>query len=298
MATTVNPWDPNYGTTPNLKPGLMNSVPSGPTAAGVQGQESYGYTPTTRTVNQPTETVAGQFNALTKSDNPLMQMARTSADQQSNQRGLLNSSMAVGASDMAAYQAALPIAQADAATYGKVSEQNLGYSNEALKYDTAAQNEAAKANAEAGNKLTMLSQDNTSKAQAAREQQAAERARGVELAGIENAAKAQLAEQQATADRTTKLALANLDNAAKDRLAQLESEYKMDMQSSATTSEMYKQMVKNLSDISLNTTMTATAKQQATDNQITLFKDGMRLAGSIGNLNLASLLTFASPVQG
>lgn len=263
MATITNPWDPAQPTpTTNITPGLINSVP-GAAPSPVPGtvtnadnttfnalgtppkQDTYGYTPSSRTVDPAKETVMGQFNALTQSDSPLIQAARTNSDQQMNRRGLLNSSMAIGASDQAAYAAALPIAQADAAVYNNTADRNLAYSNEALKFDTAAQNDAAKAN------------------------------------------------QSAWLDA----AKANLDSAMKTQLATIESDYKQVMQSSASASEMYKQMVKNVSDIALNKDMGATAKQQATNNQIQLFKDGMAITSKIGSLDLGTLLNFSAPTQ-
>ena len=78
------------------------------------------YDPTKATANNwnvnSDQTVAGQVNGLISQNSPLLQQTQTKALEQANQRGLLNSSMAVGAAQSALYSAALPIAQADAAT--------------------------------------------------------------------------------------------------------------------------------------------------------------------------------------
>lgn len=85
--------------------------------------------------------VANQFNNLIADDSPLMQMARTSALQGMNQRGTMNSSMTQTAADLAAYQAALPIAQQDASTYATsdLAAQNAynqgGLVQQAANYD-------------------------------------------------------------------------------------------------------------------------------------------------------------------
>jgi hypothetical protein len=76
-----------------------------------------GYTPETSAVNPATDTVSGQYDRLMKSDNPLITGARARSDEGMNARGLLNSSMALGAGEQAAAAAALPIAAADASTY-------------------------------------------------------------------------------------------------------------------------------------------------------------------------------------
>lgn len=60
------------------------------------------------------ETVEGRLSNLLTSDNPYMKAAETAGLQAANKRGLLNSSLAVGASQKSAIEAALPIAQQDA----------------------------------------------------------------------------------------------------------------------------------------------------------------------------------------
>lgn len=78
----------------------------------------------------PEQTVAAQINALTDPNSGIIQQARAQALQQANARGLLNSNMALTAADAAAYQAAIPIAQADAATYAKAAGYNADASNQ------------------------------------------------------------------------------------------------------------------------------------------------------------------------
>lgn len=199
------------------------------------------YTSAQRTVNKPDETVAGQMQGLIQDNSPLMQMARTSANQQMNSRGLLNSSLAVTASDQAAYAAALPIAQADASVYDTNAKQNLAYQNEALKTNTSSINDMTGKN------------------------------------------------MSATVDAMK----SNMDAAMKTQLATIEADYKTTMQNSATASEMYKQAVKNISDIQANKDMGLAAKQAAVDNQLYLMKQGFEIAGAIGNMNLGALLDFS-----
>jgi hypothetical protein len=58
--------------------------------------------------------VMNQLNRITAGDSPLMKQAQTEGLQQANRRGLLNSSMAVGAAQDSAYRAALPVASQNA----------------------------------------------------------------------------------------------------------------------------------------------------------------------------------------
>ncbi|MDR5867921.1 hypothetical protein [Halomonas koreensis] len=60
------------------------------------------------------DTVQGQLNGILNSNSKLMKTAATQGKQQANQRGLLNSSMGIGASQNAMINSALPIAQQDA----------------------------------------------------------------------------------------------------------------------------------------------------------------------------------------
>lgn len=106
-------------------------------------------------------TVEGRMSGLLSHDSDYMQQARTRALQAMNQRGLLNSNLAVGASHGAAIDAALPIAQQDASTKTEFDLSNLGYENEARRLNAGANlaredinvgatNDARKVNAQLG----------------------------------------------------------------------------------------------------------------------------------------------------
>jgi hypothetical protein len=82
------------------------------------------------------QTVEGRLDNMLDEDSVYLQDARTRADQQSNARGLLNSSMAVGAGELAAIQAATPIAAQDA-----------GFVNSKAASDQAAINRASEVTA-------------------------------------------------------------------------------------------------------------------------------------------------------
>ena len=155
---TPNPWDMTEQTNPALSGGLLTTAikPDPPSTSVASTTETpsiqaptmapTGYAPTQRTVDPIKETVQGQMEGIMKSDSPLVTGARTGANQQMNSRGLLNSSLAIQASDQAAYNAALPIAQADAKTYETASQQNTASQNDALKSNASFVNDANKLN--------------------------------------------------------------------------------------------------------------------------------------------------------
>jgi len=85
-------------------------------------------------VVEPEATVESRMDNLLSKNSDYMQRATSRADQLSNRRGMLNTSMGVGAAHGAAIDAALPIAQQDAASQLQMDLTNLGYSNEEAKY--------------------------------------------------------------------------------------------------------------------------------------------------------------------
>jgi hypothetical protein len=89
-------------------------------------------------VDQDKSTVKGQLNSLLSQDSPYIQQAELAGERQAASRGMLNSSMAAGASRAEAYKAALPIAQQDAQTYAQA--QNL--EQQAKNAQTQTQTEA------------------------------------------------------------------------------------------------------------------------------------------------------------
>jgi hypothetical protein len=88
----------------------------------------------------PDQTVEGRIDHIIDKDSPIIQAARTRANQASNARGLLNSSMATQAGEAAAYDAALPIASADAQTAAKAAGYNTDESNQFAVQNMNAQN--------------------------------------------------------------------------------------------------------------------------------------------------------------
>jgi len=136
---------PVYGNGDGTNPGGGGAVGGGVPGGGVTGgggtggtvtaSGSSGVTPWNVT---PEQTVEQRIAGILSANNPLIQQARARSDQAMNQRGLLNSSIANSAADSAAYQAALPIAQADAATFADSAKFNASAKNQ-FAYQAQAQ---------------------------------------------------------------------------------------------------------------------------------------------------------------
>lgn len=75
-------------------------------------------------------TSAGRLNQMLEQDSPLMQRARTQGLQMGNKRGLLNSSMAVGAAQGAMIDRAQPYALSDSANLYQNARQDAAAAND------------------------------------------------------------------------------------------------------------------------------------------------------------------------
>lgn len=75
------------------------------------------------------ETVAHQLNQLTDSGSQYILQAQDRARNEASARGMMMSTMAAGAGSRAAIDAALPIAQQDAQTYGRTASENMAAQN-------------------------------------------------------------------------------------------------------------------------------------------------------------------------
>jgi len=90
------------------------------------------------------DTVQGRLSDLLSSESDYMTLARTKAHEEMNARGLLNSSMALGATQRAAIDSALPIAQQDAEMRNRWRERVSGYLHEQKMSNAAMQQDMLK----------------------------------------------------------------------------------------------------------------------------------------------------------
>jgi hypothetical protein len=105
---------------------------------------------TDTSVDPKTQTVGGQLESLIASDSPLMQQARSRAQQTMNARGMTNSSLATSAGDAAMYDAAMPIAQANASTMYDANKTSTAAQNQFNLNNNAVAGDIAKLNVQTG----------------------------------------------------------------------------------------------------------------------------------------------------
>jgi len=112
--------------TTTIRPTTDPTIGNGALPAGFRGAANRAFV---RDV-QRDELTSDQLNRLLQSNSPYIQQAQRAGTRGAAARGLGNSSIAAGASQAAAIQAGMPIAQADAAAFGQAAESNQRFLNE------------------------------------------------------------------------------------------------------------------------------------------------------------------------
>ena len=130
-AITTNPGATSGAVTGNVGQTTAPTMNSGLLANAMSSSPSVGFNDTTTTnataaQNKVTDPslVQNQLSGILASNSPLMQQAQLTADQQSQSRGLVNSTIGQAAGTQAMLAAALPIAQQDASTNAQSSVLN------------------------------------------------------------------------------------------------------------------------------------------------------------------------------
>lgn len=298
------------------------------TMTGAQGT-SIGYDASKATATNwsvdPNQTVEGRVTGLIDSDSPLMQQARTQALQAQNGKGLLNSSMAVGAGQGAVIAAATPIATSDAATYANSAKYNADTANTTSQFNAGADNTAAQFTAGAKNTQELANQSSTNTAgQVNTTQQNALQSQMLQQQGTvaqanqaaTNAATAQTAAlslqaqtvnqtaavQQAAqvydnavkmamqnADAAGKLQLQQIDASTRTNLADIQAQYNVKMQASASMAQTYQAYTNQMAAIMTDPNLDGAGKQTALDNMTQLLRNAMAMQSSVSGLDLGTI---------
>lgn len=263
------------------------------------------YDPTKWNVNND-QTVQGQVKNIIDANSPLMQQADTRSKQQMNSRGLMNSSMAIGAGQAALYDAALPIAQADAQTNVQSANFNANAANRSSEFNsgnvqqtnlanTAATNRASEfnagniqqtnvSNANAAN--TAISDSNKIRAQAATLD--ADASNKMLLVDLDNKFKTAIT----NADAANKFELQTMADNTKKDLAAVEATFKQMISTNEQGGALYSKAMQNITDIVNNPDMVAADKTVAIENQKTMLKSGLTVLSEIAGIDLGALLVF------
>lgn len=112
--------------------------------------DSSNYDATTTEVSNDA-TVQGRMEGLLSEGSKYMKAAESKANELSNKRGILNSTMGVGAAQKANIEAALPIAQQDANTYDVRERTNQAAENTADQFNASQDQQMELANMDSEN---------------------------------------------------------------------------------------------------------------------------------------------------
>ena len=293
----ANPYDFSSGTgfstaATAAGKGITQAPASGYTATEAKAT---GYTPTNWDIDTSEttkgQTMQGQLQGIIAANSPLMQMAETQAKQQMNQRGLLNTSMAIGAGQEAVIKQATPIAQQDATLFANQAKYNADIANRQAEFKAGAENQIAISNAAA-------------KDAAAQFKAAAENTSSTNYSKDLNATVTQLLNQSyeigtKNADNATRLLVQQITSDASLRLGQVEAQYKNQMQSSASSIDLYKTVTTTIAGIMANPDLDPAAKQAAVNEQIGYLDDGLKIvAATSGVEGISDLVNFGDTTTG
>ncbi len=174
----------------------------------------------------PNQTVQGQLEQVIAADSPLMQQARMRALQQANQRGVLNSSMAVTAGNSAVLDAASAIAQQDAGTYSDAARFNADSANTFSRDNNAFVRDAFMADFNLGANEWAAQQDFARQYQMLTRQQQLQLERDAVQNGYQTARDRYMNEWSVSAadkENALRLQLAKMDNGLRLQLAEMDN---------------------------------------------------------------------------
>lgn len=264
------PGEPGY-LEPNSGLLTVGQASQSPTVAGYTPSQAQA-TPASASTYDPSkflvddkQTVQGQVEKIVDSDSKLMQQARVRANQDAQAKGLLSSSLAVEAGQNAVIGQALPIASQDAATYNRAMTDTANAENTAKQFNAGSLTDVSKSNA------GLLTQT-----------------------ALANAESANLAKRSATGDYN-QAALSYADNLVKTALGNLDVQSRQLLQANANAQQMFQEVVKNIAGIAVDATLSQDAKEEATQSQLNLLREGLAttagiastVPAAIANLNLS-----------
>ena len=295
------------GIVAGMDPDAFNTTAQGYTATTATGK---GYDPNTATGTHwkvdPNQTVQGQVDQITGKDGVLMQRAATRAKQEANARGLMNTSMAIGAGQTAVIDAAMPIAQQDASTYGSAARYNADTDNAMSTFNAGVKNDAARYGADTWNAMETFnagSKNTAAQWSAGAKNDAAEASAGRALSASTQNLQAAVQQSQQRYDGALKTAMQNADAATRVQLqqmgddtrgllTQMESQYRQGLQTSQSMANTYQGLIDNISRVMLAPDLDGPAKQSAINTLTQTYNAALKQQQIISGLDLGSLLSF------
>lgn len=217
----------------------------------------------------PNGLVENRVGNILNTNSPLMQLAAARAKQTANDRGLSNSSMAVGDAQKAVMDAATPIATTDANATNQFALTNANAANRNSEFNATSTNDINKTNAGLSQQANL---QNASQAQRTSELNAA-------------------SQNQATAtniDNQLKTLLANADASTKAYLTQLDDSMKQKIQSSANMATLFNAYTQQATAILTSDKLDKAGKESALAGLQAMLKDSVATQDAITGLDISN----------
>jgi hypothetical protein len=227
----------------------------------------------------PDQTVEGRIAGLMNPNNPVMVQAQTQANEMSNQRGLINSSMAVTGGQDAMYRAATPIAAADAATFAKAAGYNADEQNQFAMKNADASNQMAQANL--GANTQMYGANLSAKTQLQTANISADTQRAI-----------------ATMNTESQQKMAELDAATRTQIQQLQSQNATLLNTNQQASQAFNQYVVAAANIQNNANLDAANKTAALQTLWQTTQVQLSVLAHVSGLDLTSMLDMTGITNG
>lgn len=208
------------------------------------------------------QTVDSEVNRIMAQGSPLMDRANTLTLQQSSGRGLLNSSMAMGAATNAMIDSVMPMATQNASTNASAAQWNADNVTRNNQFNAGMVNDSGQFNATQTNRASEFNASEHNTMQREAEKLAVTKAMG-EL------------------DANTKIKLAELQAAASSESSALNN-----YRAIADTTNQ------TINAIMTSASLTPEAKQQAVDSALMRHDEYIQFQDSITGLNLSELITY------
>jgi hypothetical protein len=250
---------------PGTPGGPAGPIPgSNSTSVGIVSNQSRQLGTPTQWNIDPSQTVQGRIASIVDPNSPIVQQAQAQAKIDAAGRGLSNTSMAVTAGQAAAYQAALPIAQADAATAAKAAGYNANTANDFAGKNIDSSNQFALADKSIGAQLSLADKNIASQK---------------DLAGI---------------NRDTQMQIGKMNIGAQATANKLAQENQTLISTNGSAAAAFNQGMAAINNINLNDKMDADTKQKAIKWVWSSVQSQLKVLGAVAGLNLSNTLTLAN----
>ena len=210
-------------------------------------------------------------------NNPLMERARQESLQQSNRRGLQNSSIAVGAAQGAMVDRMLPMAQQNAAQAFQRTQENTAFRQDATKFTADQMNQLR--SLEAQMRTAMEQQDANAFNQASTLHTQLQFEASAENAAAQNARDSQILSQ------VTQLNQQFLQGSQAMDLATIQGTYQQLIATNEAASNLYQAYFAGISTVMADRKMSSQQIAQAVETQQLILEAGLRMIAEINGMD-------------